>query len=157
MPNDPKKDNVDFILFALNQCHDALRFGFKQNECNRNLKLAIQQYWQNKEMGQHQTSRKNSIPKSESAKISSKKTEVDHVVPQKIIVDMLLEIPIPTRQNVRDILNKFFFVCVVTHEEHQRLTAEGLRFKMPDDWDTNDPFARYEIANIKVDRSEFDR
>ena len=157
MCSDLEKNNVDFILFALNQCHDALRFGFKQNECNRNLKLAILQYWQNKEMGQHQTSRKDSIPKSASAKISSKKTEVDHVVPQKVIVDMLLEIPFPTRQKVRAILKKFYFVCVVTKEEHQRLTNEGLRFKMPEDWDAVDPFARYKIADIEVDRSEFDR
>ena len=48
-----KKNNIDFIVFALKQMKEAQKFGFTANGCNRNLKLALNHYWQAKELGIH--------------------------------------------------------------------------------------------------------
>ena len=47
------KKNIDFIIFALKQLKAAENFGFTRNEANRNLKLALNHYWQAKELGIH--------------------------------------------------------------------------------------------------------
>jgi hypothetical protein len=50
--------NIDFIIFAIKQAKDAEKFGFTRNECCRNIKTALHQYWQNKTMGLHGQSQK---------------------------------------------------------------------------------------------------
>lgn len=150
-----EKNNLDYILFALKQMHAALSFEFTKNECRRNLYTALHQYWQHKEMNLHATSQKKRIPRSKSAKTTTGKTRVEHVVPLKVIVDLLLKIKQPTNRKVRNILKKFYRVCIVTVHEHQQLTDAGLRSKMPDDWDGADPFARYKVVGIDVDYDEF--
>lgn len=47
------KTNIDFIAFAVKQANEAQKFGFTRNECCRNLKAALHQYWQNKTLGMH--------------------------------------------------------------------------------------------------------
>lgn len=152
------EDNLDFILFALKHTHVAIEFGFTKNECRRNLDTALQQYWQTKEMRRSGIirSQKEKIPKSKSAKTTNGKIQVEHVVPRKVIMDLLLEIPKPKKKNVRDTLEKFYRVCRVTVEEHKRLSSVGLRSEMPDNWNGSDLFARYEVANIDIDSNDFD-
>ena len=62
------KKNIDYIKFAIEQAIKAEEFGFSRNECNRNLKTALHQYWQTKELRQsgiksNSAQRKN-IPRS---------------------------------------------------------------------------------------------
>jgi len=150
-----REDNLEFILFSLQQTHAALKFGFTKNECRRNLNTALHQYWQNKEMGLHSTSQRSKIPQSKLASSTNGKTQVEHVVPLKVIVDMLLEIKKPTKKKVKTVLADMYRVCLVTTEEHKRLSDAGLRSKMPKDWDRKDPFARYKIVGIEVDYDDF--
>lgn len=147
------KENLDFILFALHQTHAAIAYEFKKNECRRNLNIALHQYWQNKEMGLHSTSQRHKIPMSMQAKSTNEKTQVEHVVPLKVIVDLLLDLEQPTKETVGTLLSNFYRVCLVTVEEHKRLTDAGLRSKMPDDWDGKDPYARYRVVGIECDPS----
>ena len=51
-------------------------------------------------------------------------------------------------------LNKYWFTCLITKEEDNRLNQLKLRNKMPVDWDELNIFARYFKANIKLKTKE---
>ena len=86
------KDNIDYILFSVKQAIEAESFGFTRNECCRNLKTALHQYWQNKTLGLHGQSQKKNIPRSKAAiGKDTRECEVEHVIPQMYIVNMLMD------------------------------------------------------------------
>lgn len=76
-----------FITFAVQQAKEAQAFGFTRNECCRNLKIAIHQYWQNKVLGHHGQAHKKRIPRSKAA-LSKADSDcvVEHVIPQMELV-----------------------------------------------------------------------
>jgi hypothetical protein len=143
-------DNLDFIIFAIRQEKEAEVFGFKRNECCRNLKLALHHYWQNKELGLHGISQKHNIRRSEAAKSKPiNECDVEHAVPLMWFVDKLMTMNPPTKIRVRNLLRKYFHVLLVTKDEHLELNRSRLRSKMPQDWDGQDPWARYKEVGIK--------
>jgi len=142
-------DNLDYILYAVKQAQEAEAYGFTRNECCRNLKTALHQYWQNKKLGLHGQSQKKNMPRSKAAeKADLKNCDVEHVVPQMVIVNILMDRPDLTKRKVGNILKKYFYVMLVTKEEHERLNSSGLRSKMPEDWDGKDVWARYRQVGI---------
>ena len=143
--------NIEYIIFAFNQMNEAENFGFKSNECNRNLKLALSHYWQNKTLGLHGQAHKEKIPKSRLAKQYEGQTQVEHAVPSQVIVNLFKTTKVLTTKKAYDILADFYRVIVVTKEEHEKLNAIGLMSKMPVDWDKKDPYARYRAAKISCD------
>lgn len=144
------KDNLDYILFAVKQAKEAESYGFTRNECCRNLKTALHQYWQNKTLGQHAQSQKVNLPCSKAAIGKAlKDCEVEHVVPQMEIVNMLMDMDTLLKNDTEIILKKYFCVLLVTKEEHKKLNASGLRSNMPDNWDKNDVWARYRNVGIE--------
>ena len=143
-------DNLDFIVFAVERAKEAEDYGFTRNECCRNLKTALHQYWQNKTMGLHGQSQKKNIPRSkEAAGKELRECDVEHVVPQMEIVNMLMDMNPLTKQEIERILKNYFRVLLVTKGEHQRLNASGLRSKMPSNWDKKDVWARYTAVGIE--------
>lgn len=142
--------NVEFILFAIKQAKEAEAFGFTRNVCCRNLKTALHQYWQNKTLKLHGQSQKAKIPRSKAA-LNKPLNEcvVEHVVPQMAIVNRLMNMEPLTEATVEELLKKWFTVMLVTHEEHSRLNASGLRSTMPLDWDGADVFSRYAAVGIE--------
>ena len=142
--------NLDFIIFAIRQEKEAEAFGFKRNECCRNLKLALHHYWQNKELGLHGISQKHNVRRSKAAKDKLiNECDVEHAVPLMWIVNELMKMNLPTKIRVRNLLRKYFRVLLVTKEEHRKLNASGFRSTMPQDWDRRDPWARYTAVGIK--------
>lgn len=147
----PRRDNIEFIVFAIEQARQAEAFGFTRNECCRNLKTALHQYWQNKELQQHSTAHKSRIPRSRAAaSVELAECEVEHAVPQMHIVNLLMDMPSPTTEKVRELLKRLFVVRLVTRQEHAALNSSGLRSKMPEEWDTLDVFARYKRVGIEI-------
>ena len=68
----------------------------------------------------------------------------EHVVPRKLVVRALLDLPDPSPSAVRDLLERVGLACIVTRDEHDAL---------PDlPWETlhDDPWARYREAGIEV-------
>ena len=101
-----KKNNIDFIVFALKQMKEAQKFGFTANGCNRNLKLALNHYWQAKELGIH-IFIKHKLRRTKAAyKTSLKNTIVEHTVPTQVIVNMLLKLKKIENKKVKRILKK---------------------------------------------------
>ena len=145
-----KLDNLDYILFAVEQAKEAKNFGFTKNECSRNLKTALHQYWQNKEMGQHSQSQRKNLPRSvEADKRELKGLRLEHVVPQMWFVNKLMDMDAPDKEKIGKLLKKYFRVLLVTKEEDAKLTKAGLRSDMPEGWDEENPWARHDAVGIK--------
>ena len=145
------KTNIDFILFAVKQAKEAEAYGISRNHCCRNLKICLLQYWQNKTLGLHNISQKKKIPRSKAAlKKPLRECRVEHAVPFTVIVNRLMDMKPLTTRAATNVLKKWYSVMLVTQEEDLRLLKGGLRFKMPDNWDGKDVFARYAAVGIKV-------
>lgn len=146
---------AEFIIFAIKQANDAQAFGFTRNECSRNLKTAIHQYWQNKILGHHSQAHKARIPRSKAAlNRPDSECTVEHVMPQMEIVNRLMDMRPLTKTGVIGLLTNYLRVMVVTLDEHARLNSSGLRSTMPPDWDGKDVFARYAAIGIEVAPTE---
>jgi len=148
-----KNRAADFIIFAIIQARGAKDFGFTPNECCRNLKIALHQYWQNKILKKHGQVHKANIPRS-IASMDSNPSDciVEHAVPLMTIVNKLIELKHLTRKEVIGLLNQLFTVAIITKEEHSKLNSSGLRSTMPADWDGIDPFARYAKVAIEISK-----
>ena len=57
-----------------------------------------------------------------------------------------------TIESLEESLWRLFRVRLVTKAEDRRLVEAGLRFKMPEDWNGEDPWARYRAVEIKLPR-----
>ena len=146
-----------FIIFAIKQAKEAQAFGFTRNECCRNLKTAIHQYWQNKILGHHGQAHKARIPRSKAAlNRPDSECTVEHVMPQMEIVNRLMDMRPLTKASVIELLTNYLRVMGVTREEHARLNSPstGLRSTMPPDWDGEDVFARYAAVGIEFAPNE---
>ena len=73
----------------------------------------------------------------------------DHAVPVKIISEMLKQIICPSEASIEKLLQDFYRLGVLTHEEDKTLNQLNLKSNMPNDWDGENVFARYEEANIQ--------
>ncbi|MCH9853263.1 MAG: hypothetical protein K0U45_07135 [Alphaproteobacteria bacterium] len=143
--------NIRFIIFAIKQEQKAEAFGFTRNECCRNLKIALHQYWQNKTMGLHgQSQKKNMIRSKKAVGLSTTECIVEHVVPQMVIVNKLMELRELEVNIVEKILRDWYRVCLITKEEDSLLRSNGLRSVMPDGWDGKNVWARYEKVGIEL-------
>lgn len=146
---------IDFIVFAIQQAKKAEDFGFTRNECCRNLKIALQQYWQNKKLGLHPTAKKKAIRRSKAAfGLPLRDCVVEHTVPQMVIVNKLMELTDVSPEIVSGILEKLYTVRLVTYAEHERLSSLGLRSRMPSNWDGLDILHRYREAGIEIQIEE---
>ena len=79
----------------------------------------------------------------------------EHVVPKNVVIKMLLALPSPTVDQVRDICERFLIGVVVTREENADLNAE-FQQTMPPEFDDpkspsyRDPWLRYKRYKIEV-------
>jgi hypothetical protein len=86
---------------------------------------------------------------------SRKRLVHEHVVPKKVVIDMLFGAANPTADSVRAILDKFLIGVVVTKKEDLRLNVEFGK-SMPDEFDDErsnafrDPWLRYRRCGIQV-------
>ena len=150
------RTNAELIVFAVKQAREAEAFGFTRNECYRNLKIALHQYWQNKTLGLHGQSQKARIPRSRAAVGRSlSECVVEHVVPLMAIVNRLMDMKPLNEKSVTDLLGRWFRVVLVTRKEHARLNASGLRSTTPLTWNGSDLFARYRAVGIELPRHRF--
>ena len=74
----------------------------------------------------------------------------EHVVPKKLIIEHLMSLENPSQESVKRILVACCIAVVVTVEQDRKLDELGLRSKMPEGSDINNPWARYEKTGIKV-------
>lgn len=86
---------------------------------------------------------------------SRKQLRHEHVVPKKVVIDILFGLKKPTPESVREILDKYLIGVVVTKEEEDRLNVEYSK-SMPEEFGNKkselfqDPWLRYRKCGIKV-------
>ena len=75
----------------------------------------------------------------------------DHYFPKTRLKEMLLNTRNPEENSVRQLMETYGEVCVITRQEDARLRAAGLRNEMPQGWLIGDDvFARYQSVGIRV-------
>jgi hypothetical protein len=142
--------NAKFIIFAVKQSKEAEAFGFTRNDCCHNLKTALHQYRQNQTFGLHGQSQKARIRSKAAMYLPLSECALEHVIPEMVIVNRLMEMEPLTEKSVRDLLTRWLKVVAVTFDEHARLKASGLRSIMPANWDGLDVFARFAAVGIEL-------
>jgi len=146
-----KRTDLEFIMFAVRQAKAAERFGFTRNWACRNLKTALTVFWQMRRLKIDSINRKDKIVRSVAAiGVARSGCRAEHTVPMKWIVDRLMDESQPSLQSLERMLNKYYVVTLVTAAEDELLRKAGLRYKMPDDWDGKDPYARYHKVGIRL-------
>ena len=81
----------------------------------------------------------------------SKNLVHEHVVPKKVMLDMLDSIiskRAMTSEDVEKFLRKYCISCVVTGSEDKILTKSGYRQIMPKAWDKEDIWGRYKVTDL---------
>jgi hypothetical protein len=78
----------------------------------------------------------------------------EHMVPkEKYIQSVCLNKAMQgtlTYQDVYELLNKYWFIAIITKSENLQLNLAGLRSTMPKNWDGKNIFARYNYTNIHL-------
>ena len=84
----------------------------------------------------------------------------EHMVPKgKYIFNRIKE---EAKKNISDdelqkliyeLVDKYYYVALITQEENEKLTKQGYREKMPEDWDGESIKARYQKAGINIKRN----
>lgn len=147
-----KRDPVNFIYFAVQQAKQAEKFGFKRNECCRNLKLAIDHYWRKVHLKQR---KKENMPRSIVAQNEDlKNCDVEHSVPLMVLVNKLMDRKRLTKNYISKTLTSCYRVMVITRGEHRLLNSTGLTSRMPENWDGKDVWARYSAVKIKLPKEK---
>lgn len=79
---------------------------------------------------------------------------IEHAVPRLEIYTALSNLSKQnklSRESIKEILDRMMVRVAIIKEEDDKLNKEGLRQKMPKEWDGNDPLARHRVAKIKHD------
>lgn len=84
----------------------------------------------------------------------------EHMVPKgKYIFNRIKE---EAKKNISDdklqkliykLIDKYYYVALVTRDENKKLSNKGYREKMPEDWDEQSFDARYQKAGINIKRN----
>lgn len=82
--------------------------------------------------------------------LTNKELIHEHIVPRKVMISALMNMENPTPDKIFNYLKKYCIGVVVTKEEDIRLNKAGLRSKMPNSWNEDDPWERYNLVGIKV-------
>ena len=84
----------------------------------------------------------------------------EHMVPKgKYIFNRIKE---EAKKNISDdelqkliykLIDKYYYVALITKDEHKKLSNKGYKQKMPEDWDGQSFKARYQKAGINIKRN----
>lgn len=91
---------------------------------------------------------------------STSKFSFEHMVPKgKYIFNRIKE---EAKKNISDdelqkliyeLVDKYYYVALITKDEHKKLSNKGYKQKMPEDWDGQSFKARYQKAGINIKRN----
>jgi hypothetical protein len=85
----------------------------------------------------------------------SKGLRHEHIVPRRIVTQMLFSLPAPTEEQVRVICETYLIGVVVTRDEDRKLNKKHAK-KMPDEFsdlthsEALNPWLRYKMLGIQV-------
>ena len=89
-------------------------------------------------------------PKARTAKRKGLPIIHEHPVPRQVVRDKLFELKNPTAVKVAKVFRSYCLGAVIAKSEDECLNKNGLRSKMPPDWDGRDVWARYRAIGINA-------
>ena len=142
-------ERLGLICEALTFSQSARSAGSPSASHSRAVREAVFTLWESYGRSKHASARYRSRA-SLAADTRQGGLVYDHGIPFTLVHAELLAVEQPTPERVRPILERRLVAATITKEEDQRLTALGLRSRMPDSWDGQDPLARYAAAEIEL-------
>lgn len=93
-------------------------------------------------------------------KFTTSNFSFEHMVPKgKYIFNRIKE---KAKENISDdelqkliykLVDKYYYVALITRYEHEKLSNQGYKVKMPEDWNEKSVIARYKKSEIKIKRN----
>ena len=118
----------------------------------RPVKDAIFRWWDIRNVWEKSPKRRHSL----AARDSTQKTTADHAVPNKVMIERIVQ-KSSKGEDIRTIIDSFCEIVVLTKDEDVALNKAGLRSCMPSDWNGKDRYARYRAVGIAIEEGEFER
>lgn len=134
-----KDKNINMMIKVIKDCLEHREMGTPNRVWSTYFRYALNEL------------EKDSMLVSESLKANPDKGFIrEHTVPFRVLRDKLMSIEYADFESVSIILSKFHVVTKITCEEDKKLKENGLGLAMPEDWDGENPFARYESVGISI-------
>lgn len=83
----------------------------------------------------------------------------EHMVPKELYIQgpclsAILNDKCLSYQEIYNLLDKYWFIAIITKAEDIQLNLAGLRRKMPENWDKQNIFARYNAVKIHLHKTK---
>jgi hypothetical protein len=144
-----EQQRLELILDAVNYCKHVKEKGMPASAYTKALREPIHFLWERRLGTKSQSAQFRSV-KSQGINFGTDEIRYDHAIPFSFIQQKLLTAEHLTISDLKEILQRFIVVCIITKEEDQLLNSMGLTRKMPENWDGKNPLARYEAAKIEL-------
>lgn len=140
-------ERLALICDAVSYAQKTRAAGAPASTGSKAVREAVFFLWESYGRGKHKSARYRSTA---AVGKPAKDLIYDHAIPFTLLYNELLRLPSPTAASVRPLLERLCVAALLTREEDDRLTAAGLRERMPADWNGSDALARYRAAGIEV-------
>ena len=130
---------ISMLIVVIKHCKEHLEFGTPKRVWSTYFRYALNEL-------------EKDIKYESKALLNNPDQKViyEHAIPFRIVRDKLMSIEELTMESVSYILNKYHVVAKISDEEHQKLKDAGLDSKMPENWDGENKFARYDAIDIEI-------
>ena len=138
------------IIEAVKYCKKVRGMGMPSSCYSKALREPIFFLWEKRRAGDKYEIAKYRSVNSVGVEKGKNLLRYDHSIPFKLIQEELLSLEVVNSDTVKEILENRLMACTITKEEDDKLRKAGLQSKMPEDWDNEDPLARYKKVGIEV-------
>jgi len=140
---------LELLVEVVKYCQKVKAMGMPSSCYTKALREPVHYLWERRAGTKIQAAEFRS---NNSVGLSFGKRELvyDHAIPFSYLQNELLGLKNITKTTVRNKLNKFGTICLITKDEDETLSKAGLGRRMPENWDGEDRLARYRAVKIKT-------
>jgi hypothetical protein len=136
---------LELLVETVKYCQKVKKLGMPSSCYTKALREPVHYLWERR-AGSKIKSAQFRSPAAKGLKFGKRELVYDHVVPFIILQGKLLSLKEVTQDSVRQVLENFGTICLITKAEDDRLNKAGLGRSMPTD--EKDIWARYHAVGI---------
>ena len=143
---------IPYITSIISSCKKLEDLGYGKTGTRRIVRETIHFIWETG-IGKKSKFSKDRLRSYKASKENKNSNlRYDHPVPLRVIIEMIFALDEIDEKNVELILLKYikYGGVLITTEEDKTLNNLGLQSEMPGNWDKDDIFARYKLADIEI-------
>lgn len=146
---------LELISLALRYCIRAKAAGMPSSCYAKSLREPVFFLWELRNTKNKMEAAEYRSEASKELKYGKGLVVYDHSIPFRYLQNELLSMSEAevSSESIRPILQRLCVSCILTKDEDGELSRSGLNHKMPDNWDQEDPLARYKQVKIDVIRN----